>query len=78
MLSSLFLRLTRSRLIVTWFAIIAFSGAIAIVLGSAPTFATLATLFALALVPPAILMMLWPGVQPLTAAEVIRGERRGR
>jgi hypothetical protein len=76
MFSGYLQRLTRLRLLVGWFGIIAFSAALTIVLRGAPTLTTLATIFALSLVPAAIMMILWPGAQPLTAGEVIRGERR--
>jgi hypothetical protein len=76
MLSAYFQRLTRARLIATWFTLVAVCGAIAIVLRGVPSTTIMATLLTLAVLPIAIVMMLWPGVQPLTAAEVIRGERR--
>ncbi len=44
--------------------------------GAAVTVGTGAMLLALSLVPPAIVLLLWPGVQPLTAAEVLHGRDR--
>jgi hypothetical protein len=73
---SILTALNRPRLIGAWFALVGLSGAAALSLGPIPTVTTVGMLFALAVTPPAIVMILWPGVQPLTAAEVIRGERR--
>jgi hypothetical protein len=44
--------------------------------GAAVTVGTGAMLLALSLVPPAIVLLLWPRVQPLTAADVLHGRDR--
>ena len=42
-----------------------------VVLGARATVATAAALLAVCLVPPAILLVLWPGAEPPTIAEVL-------
>ena len=42
-----------------------------VVLGTRVTVATAAALLAVCLVPPAILLVLWPGAEPPTIAEVL-------
>jgi hypothetical protein len=68
---------TRSRSIQVWFAAVALIVVAGGVLGASVTVGTAAVLMALCLVPPAIILMLWPGVQPPTVADVIHGDRRG-
>lgn len=68
--------ITRSRLIQVWFAAVALAVVAGLVFGAAVTFTTGALLLALCLVPPAVVLLLWPGVQPLTAAEVLHGVDR--
>jgi fatty acid desaturase len=69
---------TRSRLMQVWFAAVALVFAAALAFGVSVTMGTGATLLALCLVPPAVILMLWPGVQPPTIAEVLHdAERRG-
>jgi len=65
--------MTRSTVIAFWFATVALIGVAVVMLGGTVTAATAATLFALSLVPPVIVFLLWPAVQPPTAAEVLRG-----
>jgi hypothetical protein len=67
---------TRSKVIVVWFLFLALVVATTLMFGVSVTMETGALLAGLCLVPPALLLMLWPGVQPLTAGEVLRGERR--
>jgi len=67
------MHMTRSRLIQIWFAAVAVVVVVAVVSGVAVTVATGAMVLALALTPPVIVLRLWPGTQPLTASEVIRG-----
>lgn len=70
--------MTRSKVIQVWFAAVTLMVVAGIAFGVAVTVGTGAVLLALCLVPPAIVLLLWPGVQPLTAGEVLRGaERRG-
>jgi len=68
--------MTRSRAIQLWFAAFSVVLLLWLVLGSAVTLSTAALLIGLACVPPAIAAMLWPGAQPLTASEIMRGTRR--
>ena len=70
--------MTRSRLIQAWFAAVALAVVASVVLGASVTIGTGALLLAVSLVPPVIVLMLWPGVQPPTVAEVLNGtDRRG-
>jgi hypothetical protein len=68
--------MTRSRLIQMWFATISLFAVAAVALGVTVTVGTAATLLALSLVPPAIVLVLWPGIQPMTAADVLYGSDR--
>jgi len=70
--------MTRSRLIQVWFAAILLIVVAAVALGITVTVGTAAMLLALSVVPPAILLVLWPRVQSRTAADVLYGrEERG-
>jgi hypothetical protein len=68
--------MTRSRLIQVWFAGVALVVVAGVAFGAAVTVGTGAMLLALSLVPPAIVLLLWPRVQPLTAADVLHGRDR--
>ena len=68
--------MTRSRVIQVWFAAVALVAAAGVAFGVAMTLGTGTMLLALSFVPPAIVLLLWPGNQPLTAAEVIHGTDR--
>ena len=68
--------MTRSRLIQLWFATMSLVVAAAVALGVTVTIGTAAILVVLSLVPPAIVLALWPGVQPMTAADVLYGRDR--
>jgi hypothetical protein len=69
---------TRSGLILVWFATISLVVAAAVALDATFAVGTAAVLLALTMVPPAIVLVLWPGVQPMTAADVLYGrDRRG-
>jgi hypothetical protein len=67
--------LTRGRLIQLWFAVVVLVVVGLVAFSAAMTLGTAMILLALSLVPPAIVLMLWPGDQPLTAAEVLHGAR---
>jgi hypothetical protein len=70
--------MTRARMIQVWFAAVALVVVALIALGAAMTIGTGALLLALCLVPPAMILMLWPGVERPTVAEVLHdAERRG-
>lgn len=68
--------MTRSRVIKAWFAAVTLVVVGSIAFGVSITAATGALFVALSLVPPAIVLMLWPGPQPETAAEVLYGSTR--
>jgi hypothetical protein len=65
--------MTRARLIRTWFTAIALVIVAGVALGVTVTVGTGVIVLALCLVPPIIVLLLWPGIQPPTAAEVLRG-----
>jgi hypothetical protein len=68
--------MTRARLIQLWFAAVVVAIAIGVVLGASVSASTGAMLLALTFVPPAIVLLMWPGVQPPTASEVLHGVDR--
>jgi hypothetical protein len=63
--------LTRAKVVQIWFAAIALIVAAGIAWGAAITIGTGAMLAALCLVPPVILLVLWPAVEPSTVAELL-------
>jgi hypothetical protein len=63
--------MTRSRLIQLWFTAVALVIVAAIALGASMSISTAAILLALCLVPPAIVLKLWPVRQSQTIAEVL-------
>jgi len=65
--------MTRSRLIQGWFSAVLLVVVAGIAFGASVTLSTGAMLLALSLVPPVIVLVLWPGVQSRTAAEVLYG-----
>ena len=67
---------TRSRAIQIWFAAVALITVAAITSGVTVATGTGVALLVLCLVPGAILWMLWPGAQPTTVGDVIRGTDR--
>lgn len=72
----MFRDMTRSKLIQVWFATISLVVLAGVALGVTVTIGTAAMLLTLSLVPPAIVLVLWPGVQPMTAADVLYGPDR--
>jgi hypothetical protein len=68
--------ITRSRLLQIWFTAVALIAVAGFALGASMTFSTGAILLALCLVPPAIIMKLWPGAQPETIAQVLHDTER--
>jgi hypothetical protein len=70
-------KMTRTRLIQMWFAAVLLVVVAGIAFGASVTVSTGAMLLALSLVPPAMVLLLWPGVQSRTAAEVLHGSDRG-
>ena len=70
--------MTRSRVIQSWFVAVTLVAVASIAVGVSVTLSTGAILLALSVVPPTIVLMLWPGPQPATAADVLYGsDRRG-
>jgi hypothetical protein len=68
--------MSRNRLIQAWFVAVALIIVASVVLGASVSRGTVAFLVIVCLAPPVMLLMLWPGVQPPTAAEIIRGGDR--
>jgi hypothetical protein len=68
--------MTRSRLIQAWFVAVVLAVVAGVALGVSVSRSTAAMLLALSLAPPAILLLLWPGIQSPTAGDVIRGPDR--
>lgn len=63
--------MTRTKLIVIWFAAVALVVVSMIAFGVAVTIGTGALLLAMSLVPPLLVVMLWPTGGPPTIAEVL-------
>jgi hypothetical protein len=72
------LNITRSNVLQAWYAAVALFVIVGMVLGVTLTVGTGALLLALCVVPPGILVRLWPGLQPPTAADVLYGRERRR
>jgi hypothetical protein len=68
--------LTRSKAIQGWFVAVALVAAAAVAFGANATIETAATLAALCLIPPVIMLMLWPRDLTTSAGDVIRGMDR--
>ncbi len=67
---------TRLGLIEVWFTAVGLAVVTGVAFGATVTVGTGVMLFALSLVPPAIVLLLWPRVQPLTVSEVLHGADR--
>jgi hypothetical protein len=65
--------LTRSRVIQIWFAAALLIVIACLAFGVAMRIGTGAMLLVMSLVPPTVILLLWPGAQPLTIGEVLRG-----
>jgi hypothetical protein len=72
------LTITRSNVLQTWYAAVVLFVIVDMGLGVTLTVGTSALLLALCVVPPGILVVRWPGLQPLTAADVVYGRERRR
>jgi len=68
--------ITRARAIQIWFGAVVVAIAGSVLLGASVTGSTAIALAVLCLAPPAILLLVWPGVQPQTISEVMRGADR--
>jgi hypothetical protein len=64
-------KITRARLVLLWFAGVTAFVLLAMAMGAGVTASTAVFLLAVSLIPPAIVLMLWPGRQPPTVAEVL-------
>jgi hypothetical protein len=69
------LHVTRSRVIQVWFAAVLLIGVAGIALGITVTTGTAAVLLAMCLVPPAVVLMLWPSDRASTMAEAIHNAK---
>ena len=67
-----FLHVTRSKVIQVWFAAVLLVAVAGIALGITVTIGTAALRLAMCLVPPAVVLMLWPSDNASTLAEAIR------
>ena len=67
---------TRMKLIQIWFAAVLLIAVTSLALGARITVGTGAILLFLCLVPPAMVMKLWPGIQQPSAADVLSGRDR--
>jgi hypothetical protein len=65
--------MTRSRLIQAWFAAVLLVATAGVAFGVSVTISTAAMLFAMSLVPPAVVFLLWPVAPSTTAGDVLRG-----
>jgi hypothetical protein len=63
--------MTRAKLMQICVVAVVLVAVASVVLGTRVTVATAAALLAVCLVPPAILLVLWPGAEPPTIAEVL-------
>lgn len=68
--------MTRTRVVQVWFAAVALVVVAAVAYGAEVNVGTGGALLILSLVPALIVFLLWPGPQPLTAGDVIRGTDR--
>lgn len=68
--------MTRSRAIQIWFVAVALVVAAGLTFGAAMTVGTDAMLVALCLVPPAMILLLWPGIDHPPIAEVLHDTER--
>ena len=67
--------LTRARALQLWFLLVGVVAALWAAFGPAIDAGTVILILGLSVVPPGMMMLLWPGVQPPTAGEIIRGGR---
>jgi len=68
--------MSRAKLMQISVAAVVLVAVASVVLGARVTVATAAALLAVCLVPPAILLVLWPGAEPPTIAEVLHDVNR--
>jgi ABC-type glucose/galactose transport system permease subunit len=70
--------MTRSRLLQIWFTAAALVVVAGIALGASMTIGTAAILLALCLIPPAIVLKLWPDVPSQSIAQVLHDTEHRR
>ncbi len=68
--------MTRMKLIQIWFGAVLLVAVASVALGATVTLGTGALLVLLCLVPPAMVLKLWPGAEGPTAGDVLRGSDR--
>ncbi len=68
--------MTRIRLIQVWFAAVTVTVVAVMSFGVTMAVGTSGMLLVLCLIPAAIVLLLWPGVQPRTAADVLYDRNR--
>lgn len=68
--------ITRATVLQVWFGVVALVIAAALAFDAQLTVATSGLLLTLSLVPPLILVLLWPKPETLTAGDVMRGTDR--
>lgn len=66
-----FLHMTRSRMIQVWFGAAVLVAVAGLTMGVTVTIGTAALLLAMCLVPPAVVVMVWPSDKASTMAEAI-------
>ena len=69
--------MTRSKFMQVWFATIALMVVAGVAFGMTVTTGTGMMLAAMSLVPPAIVLLLWPRVQSRSASDVLHDTNRG-
>jgi hypothetical protein len=70
--------MTRSRVIQVWFAAVALAGVAAVALGATMTLGTGILLTVLVLIPPGVVIALWPAKPKLTVGDVLHGTEQAR
>jgi hypothetical protein len=68
--------MTRAGVIRLWFSVIALAVVWTVAFGTVISVSTAFVLLALCFVPPAIVLLVWPGAQGPTVAEVLHGVDR--
>jgi len=64
---------TRSGVIQVWFGAVVLTAIVCLAVGVSMTIGTGSMLLIMSLVPPGVLLLLWPGIQPPTIGDVLRG-----
>jgi nucleoside permease NupC len=72
----MFKNMTRSRLAQVWVTAVALIAVASVAFGMTMTMGTAVVLLAASLVPLAVILLMWPREQPLTASEMMHGANR--